>query len=91
MLIDLLSCDIVYGTGYSAEDIAYELTGIIKDAVPDIFSVLCFIARSADNIPAAGEILDYYNSYGITVKQAEPMLREQDFAHLGMLLLSTRK
>lgn len=59
LLIDLLSCDIVYGTGYSA--------------VPDIFGVLCFIARNADNIPAAGEILDYYNGYGITVKQAEPI------------------
>lgn len=79
LLIDLLSCDIVYGTGYNAEDIAYELTGIIKDAVPDIFGVLCFIARNADNIPAAGEILNYYNSYGITVKQAEPINEAIDF------------
>lgn len=79
LLIDLLSCDIVYGTGYNAVDIAHELTGIIKDAVPDIFGVLCFIARNADNIPAAGEILDYYNSYGITVKQAEPINEAIDF------------
>lgn len=79
LLIDLLSCDIVYGTGYSAEDIAYELTSIIKDAVPDIFGVLCFIARNADNIPAAGEILDYYNSRGITAEQAEPINEAVDF------------
>lgn len=79
LLIDLLSCDIVYGTGYNAEDIAYELTNIIKDVVPDIFGVLCFIARNADNIPAAGEILDYYSSYGITVKQAEPINEAIDF------------
>lgn len=79
LLIDLLSCDIVYGTGYNAGDIAYEIAGIIKDAVPGIFGVLCFVARNVDNIPAAVEILDYFNSFGITVKQAEPIMEAIDF------------
>lgn len=79
LLIDLLSGDILFGDGENASFIMRALGDAIPDKANGIVDVLCFIVRNADNIPAAREILDYYNCYRFTVKQLEPVYEAINF------------
>lgn len=79
LLIDLLSGDILFGDGENASFIMRALGTAIPDKANGTIDVLRFIAHNAGSIPATRNIIEYYNTIGLSHRDAEMIRDSIDF------------
>lgn len=80
LLIDLLSSDILFGDGINYPVIERTLSDTMPGSVEGTIDILCFIARNAACIPAARNILEFYQTeIGFSYEEAETLQDAIDF------------
>lgn len=80
LLIDLLSSDIVFGDGINYPAIERTLSDTMPGSTEGILDILCFIARNATSIPAARNILEFYQTeIGFSHEEVETLQDAIDF------------
>ena len=79
LLIDLLSGDILFGDGENTCFIMRALGTAIPDKANGTVDVLRFIVHNAGSIPATRNIIEYYNSYGLSQRDVEMIRDSIDF------------